>query len=164
MAAWRHDADDALLGGVPVNGITWHREGFTVSTDPACQDADAIHAYLTISYWAKGIPLETVERSMANSLCFGLFEGAEQIGFARAITDRATYAYLADVYVLDAYRGRGLATWLMECVCAHPDLQGLRRFALATRDAHGLYRKLGFGELDDPSKHMEIFRPGIHGV
>jgi len=141
-----------------------HREGFTVSTDPSCFDVDAVHAYLTRSYWSPGIPIEVVERAIQNSLCFGLFEGAEQIGFARVITDRATYGYLADVYVLEEYRGRGLSKWLMECICAHPDLQGLRRFALATRDAHGLYKQFGFAELDDPSKHMEIFRPGIYEI
>ncbi len=144
-----------------------HRDQFTVTTDPSTFDVDAVHAYLTRSYWAAGIPLETVERAIQNSLCFGLFDSlgqqnSEQIGFARVITDRATYGYLADVYVLEDYRGRGLAVWLMECICAHPDLQGLRRFALATRDAHGLYRKFGFRELDDPSKHMEIFRPRIY--
>ncbi len=140
------------------------RDTFTVSSDPACFDLDAIHAYLSTSYWAKGIPIETVERSIRNSLCFGLFDGTEQIGFARVITDHATYAYLADVYVLEAYRGRGLAVWMMECVCAHPDLQGLRRFALATRDAHELYRRFGFTELADPTKHMEIFRPAIYEI
>jgi GNAT superfamily N-acetyltransferase len=140
------------------------RDGFTVTTDSSRFDVAAIHAYLTRSYWSPGIPFETVERAIGNSLCFGLFEGARQIGFARVVTDRATYGYLADVYVLESNRGRGLATWLMECVCTHPDLQGLRRFALATRDAHGFYRKFGFSEVADPSKHMEIFRPGIYGL
>jgi GNAT superfamily N-acetyltransferase len=143
------------------------RDNFTVTTDQTCFDLDAIHGYLNTSYWAAGIPLETLERAIRNSLCFGLFVAgsnavAEQIGFARVITDRATYGYLADVYVLDAYRGRGLATWLIECIRGHPDLQGLRRFGLATRDAHGLYRKFGFAELSDPTKHMEIFRPRIY--
>ena len=101
---------------------------------------------------------------LALSLCFGLFHEAHQIGLARVVTDRATYAWLCDVYVLEEYRGQGLAVWLMECVCARPDLQGLRRFSLATRDAHELYRKFGFEDLDDPSKHMEIFRPRIYGL
>jgi GNAT superfamily N-acetyltransferase len=141
-----------------------HRGEFTVSTDPASFNIPAIHAYLTRSYWSPGIPLDIVERAIANSLCFGLFHEAHQIGLARVITDRATYAYLCDVYVLEEYRGQGLAVWLMECVCAHPDLQGLRRFSLATRDAHDLYRKFGFEDLGDPSKHMEIFRPAIYGL
>ena len=139
-----------------------HRENFTVTTDASCFDVEAIHAYLTRSYWCAGIPQATVERAIENSLCFGLFDGTQQVGFARVVTDRATYGYLADVYVLEEYRGRGLAVWLMECICAHPDLLGLRRFALATRDAHGLYRKFGFTDLGDPSKHMEIFRQGIY--
>jgi GNAT superfamily N-acetyltransferase len=132
-----------------------HREGFTVSTDPSCLDVDAIHAYLTQSYWSPGIPQETVERAIQNSLCFGLFQGSDQIGFARVVTDRATFGYLADVYVLEEYRGKGLAMWLIECVCSHSELQGLRRFGLATRDAHELYRKFGFTELADPAKHGE---------
>lgn len=141
-----------------------HRDSFTISTDTSRFDIPAIHAYLTRSYWSPGIPIETVERAIANSLCFGLFDGASQIGLARVVTDRATYAYLCDVYVLEEFRGHGLAVWLMDCVCAHPDLRGLRRFSLATRDAHGLYRKFGFQEIGDPSKHMEIFRPGIYGL
>jgi GNAT superfamily N-acetyltransferase len=141
-----------------------HRGEFKVSTDPATFDITAIHAYLTRSYWSPGIPIEIVERAVANSLCFGLFHGTDQIGLARIVTDRATYAYLCDVYVLEEYRGQGLSVWLMECVCAHPDLQGLRRFSLATRDAHELYRKFGFRDLGDPSKHMEIFRPAIYGL
>ncbi len=125
-------------------------------------DVDAIHAYLTRSYWSKGVPREIVERAIQNSLCFGVFDGPKQIGFARVITDRATYGYLADVYILEEYRGKGLAVRLMEEIRAHPDLQGLRRFALATRDAHGLYRKFGFTELNDPSIHMEIFHRNIY--
>jgi GNAT superfamily N-acetyltransferase len=140
------------------------RGEFTVSTDTAGFDITAIHAWLTRSYWSAGIPIGIVQRAVANSLCFGLFRGPDQIGLARVVTDRATYAWLCDVYVLEEYRGRGLAVWLMECVCAHPDLQGLRRFSLATRDAHELYRKSGFDDLGDPSKHMEIFRPGIYGL
>jgi len=140
-----------------------HRRGaFSVTTDQARLDLPAIHAYLTQSYWSRGIPFETVERAARNSLCFGLFDEARQIGFARVVTDRATYGYLADVYVLEEYRGQGLAVWLIGCVRSHPDLQGLRRFALATRDAHALYRKFGFTELAAPDTHMEIFRAGIY--
>jgi len=138
------------------------RDGFTVSTDPALLDVDAVHAFLTTSYWAEEIPRETVERALRNSLCFGLYEGRRQVGLARVITDGATFAYLCDVYVLPEMRGRGLGTWLMECVMAHPDLQGLRRFYLVTRDAHELYRPFGFTEIKSPERHMEIVRPGLY--
>jgi GNAT superfamily N-acetyltransferase len=138
------------------------RGGFTVSTDPARLDVDAIHAFLTASYWAEGIPRDIVERSLRGSLCFGLYEGDRQIGLARAITDGASFAYLCDVYVLAERRGRGLGRWLMECVMAHPDLQGLRRFYLVTRDAHELYRPFGFTEVQNPGRHMEIARPGLY--
>ena len=133
-----------------------------VSCDPGRQDLDAVHAFVSRSYWAEGIPRELLARALANSLCFGLFEGGRQIGFARVVSDRATFAYLADVYVLEEWRGRGLATWLMECVLAHPDLQGLRRWALVTRDAHALYRKFGFVTPPSPERWMEISRPGLY--
>ncbi|HEV8580428.1 MAG TPA: GNAT family N-acetyltransferase [Thermoanaerobaculia bacterium] len=139
-----------------------HRGSFTVSTDPSRLDVEAIHAFLTTSYWAEGIPRETVERSLRSSLCFGLYEEGRQVGFARVITDGATFAYLCDVYVLPERRGLGLGRWLMECVMAHPDLQGLRRFSLVTRDAHELYRPFGFAEAQNPGRHMEIARPGIY--
>jgi GNAT superfamily N-acetyltransferase len=139
------------------------RDGFLVSSDPARLDIDAIHAFLTSSYWASGIPRVVVERAIAGSICFGLFRGQRQIGFARVITDRATFAYLADVYVLEEHRGRGLATWLIETVIAHPDLQGLRRFVLVTRDAHGLYEKFGFTPLAKPENYMEKHWPDAYG-
>lgn len=139
-----------------------HREDFTVSTDPGRLDVDAIHAFLSTSYWAEGIPREIVERALRNSLCFGLYAGERQAGLARVITDNATYAYLCDVYVLPELRGRGLGAWMMECVMTHPDLQGLRRFSLVTRDAHELYRPFGFTEIASPGRHMEIVRPGIY--
>ena len=138
------------------------KDGFTVSTDPARLDVDAIQAYLTTSYWAEGISREVVARSLPHSLCFGLYEGERQIGLARVITDRATYAYLCDVYVLPERRGLGLGAWLMECVMEHPDLQGLRRFSLVTRDAHELYRRFGFTEIEHPERHMAIARPGLY--
>jgi GNAT superfamily N-acetyltransferase len=141
---------------------TFQREGYLISTDPAQLDLDAIHAYLVRAYWCEGIPRETMERAIANSLCFALLRGKAQIGFARVITDSATYAYLCDVYVLENYRGKGLGKWLMECVMGHPALQGLRRFSLATRDAHGLYRQFGFRELSKPESMMEILRPDIY--
>lgn len=138
------------------------RGPYTISTDVARLDIDAIHAYLTRSYWAEGIPRDLVARSIEGSLCFGLYGGSGQIGFARVITDRATFAYLCDVYVLEEHRGAGLGKWLMEAVVSHPALQGLRRFVLATRDAHGLYAKFGFKPLADPGRYMEIRRPRMY--
>ena len=125
-------------------------------------DLDAIHAYLTRSYWSEGIPRALVAKAMAGSLCFGLLDGGRQVGFARIITDAATYAYLCDVYVLEEYQGRGLGTWMMQELMTHPDLQGLRRFTLVTRDAHRLYEKCGFGALANPAGYMEIARPGLY--
>jgi GNAT superfamily N-acetyltransferase len=133
----------------------WTRGEYSISTDPARLDPAVIQAYLAGSYWAEGIPREVVERSIDGSLCFGLYKGNEQIGFARLVTDRATFAYLADVFVLDAHRGQGLASWLMEAVTSHPEVQGLRRWLLATRDAHGLYRRFGFTPLASPDRFME---------
>jgi GNAT superfamily N-acetyltransferase len=138
------------------------REGFTISTDPARLDRALIHEFLSASYWARGIPRETVERSIAGALCFGLYENGRQVGFARVITDRATFAYLADVFVLESHRGRGLAAWLMETILAHPDLQGLRRWMLLTRDAHPLYRKAGFTDLAHPERVMERVDAGVY--
>jgi GNAT superfamily N-acetyltransferase len=131
-------------------------EEFVISTDPARLDIGAIHAYLTRSYWAAGIPKDVVAKSIEGSLCFGLYEGGRQIGLARVITDKATFAYLCDVYVLEDYRGRGLGKWLMSVVQSHPDLQGLRRFVLVTQDAHGLYEQFGFSQLKEPGRYMEI--------
>ena len=136
------------------------RDDFLISTDPARLDVAAIHQELTRSYWAQGIPLDLVARSLQGSLCFGLYRESRQIGLARVITDRATYAYLCDVYVRQEFRGQGLGRWLMETVMNHSDLSGLRRFSLVTRDAHGLYSPLGFGGLSQPERHMEIVRPG----
>ena len=138
------------------------RESFRITADVALMDVDAIHAYLTRSYWAAGISRDLVARSMAGSLCFGLLDGGRQIGFARIITDRATYAYLCDVYVLEEFQKRGLGTWFMQELMTHPDLQGLRRFSLVTRDAHRLYEKCGFAPLANPDGHMEIARPGLY--
>jgi GNAT superfamily N-acetyltransferase len=138
------------------------RDGYLVSTDPERLDVDAIHAYLTRSYWSEGIPRSIVERSIRGSLCFGLYKAHAQIGFARVITDRATFAYLCDVYVLEEERGRGLAKWLMESLIEHPELAQLRRFVLATRDAHGLYARYGFTPLARPHIFMEIARPGLY--
>ncbi len=138
------------------------RDNFLISTDPLKIDLDAVHAYLVRSYWAEGIPREVVERSIKWSLCFGVYDGTKQIGFARVVTDRATYAYIGDVYILEEYRGKGLSKWLMACIKAHPDLQSLRRWALSTRDAHGLYKQFGFTELKSPQRWMEITNPGTY--
>lgn len=140
----------------------WRRDEFIISTDPERLDVRTIHAVLTESYWAKGISFDVVKRSIEHSLPFGLYRGAEQIGFARAVTDRATFAYLADVFVIDAYRGRGLGTWLMETIVSHPELQGLRRWVLLTRDAHGLYRKFGFDALNHPDRYMDRWDPDVY--
>lgn len=127
-----------------------------VSCDRARMDVAMIHRYLCgDSYWASGIPRELVERSIEHSLPFGAFDGARQIGFARVITDYATFAYLADVFVLPEYRGRGVAKQLMEAILGHPSLAGLRRWHLVTRDAHPLYAKFGFTALDVPERHMQ---------
>jgi len=139
------------------------RGPYELSTDPARLDLQAVHAYLTRSYWSPGIPREAVERAAANSLCFGLYHAAEgQVGFARVVTDRATFAYLCDVYVLEGHRGQGLSKWLMTTVAGHPDLQGLRRFMLGTKDAHGLYVQYGFTPLANPARMMEILRPEVY--
>jgi GNAT superfamily N-acetyltransferase len=138
------------------------RDGFTISTDPQRLDRRVVHEFLTASYWAKGIPRETVDRSIEGALCFGLYEDGRQVGFARVITDRATFAYLADVFVLESHRRRGLAEWLMETILAHPDLQGLRRWMLLTRDAHPLYRKVGFTDLAHPERVMEKVNPKVY--
>ncbi len=136
--------------------MEWTRGRYVISDDPGRLDLGLIQEFLAGSYWAKGIPLAVVERSIENSIPFGLYEGERQVGLARVITDRATFAYVADVFVLEAHRGRGLARWLMETILAHPDLQKLRRWLLVTRDAHELYRRVGFGEAEKPGNYMEI--------
>jgi GNAT superfamily N-acetyltransferase len=130
--------------------------GYEISTDPALLDLDVVHGFLREAYWSPGVARDVVERSIARSLCFGLYapDGA-QAGFARAVTDGATFAWIADVFVLEPHRGRGLGVWLMQTVLAHPDLQGLRRIVLATLDAHGVYERLGFAALRHPERWME---------
>jgi GNAT superfamily N-acetyltransferase len=142
--------------------IDHHRGEYSITTDRRRFDLVAIHAFLTRSYWSPGVPADVIERAIANSLAFGLLHGAAQIGFARVVTDKATFAYLADVYILEPYRGKGLATWLIKAIQGHEDLQGLRRFMLATRDAHGLYAQFGFEELSNPSRLMEILKPNVY--
>lgn len=135
-------------------------DGLVFSTDRARLDIDLVHAFLSEeSYWVRDIRRELVERSIANSLCFGAYEGARQLGFARVVTDGAGFAYLADVFVVPAARGRGLGKRLVEFVMTHPDLQRIRRFLLATRDAHGLYAKYGFAPLAAPERFMERYDP-----
>ena len=119
--------------------------GYSISSNPKEMDLSVIHGYLSNSYWAKGIPWDVMEKAVNNSLCFGVFtKTGEQVAFARMITDYATSAYLADVFVLEKHRGKGISKWLVKTIIEYPDLQGLRRMLLATRDAHGLYQQFGF--------------------
>jgi GNAT superfamily N-acetyltransferase len=135
------------------------RGEYTLSTDPDRLDRELIHRFLSHdSYWSPGIPCETVERALDNSICFGVYSDREQAAFARAVTDRATFAYLADVFVVEAHRGRGLGVWIVECVLAHPELQGLRQFILGTADAHELYARFGWRALDRAERFMSIER------
>lgn len=138
------------------------RGDLTLSSETSAQQPERIHAFLTRSYWSEGIPLETVRRAVEGSLCIGVFSAGEQVALARVVTDRATFAYLCDVYVLEAFRGRGISTWMLEAIDAHPDLQGLRRFMLATRDAHGLYARYGFTPLARPAAFLERHRPDVY--
>jgi GNAT superfamily N-acetyltransferase len=142
--------------------MEWTRGEFVISTDQDRLDRESIHRFLAGSYWAPQVPRAIVDRSIDNSMPFGLYEGGRQIGFARIITDRATFAYVADVYVLESHRGRGLALWLMQTIREHPELQNLRRWTLFTRDAHPLYRKVGFRDIEDPPRCMEIVDRGIY--
>ncbi|MCZ6533768.1 MAG: GNAT family N-acetyltransferase [SAR324 cluster bacterium] len=135
------------------------RNGFLITTERSRMDIVVIHGFLTESYWARGIPLAGVDKSMQNSLCFGVFEGQSQVGFARVITDYATFGYLGDVFILQSHQGLGLGKWLLDCVMAHPGLQGLRRWNLATRDAHSLYARYGFSALAKAEYYMEINVP-----
>jgi GNAT superfamily N-acetyltransferase len=138
------------------------RGEYVISTDRSRIDVAAVHAFLSQTYWSPGIPQEVIRRAIAGAICFGIYHGRAQVGFARVITDRATYAYLSDVYVLEEHRGRGLAKWMMETIVSHPALQGLRRFSLSTRDAHALYAQFGFGPVANPDRQMEILRRDIY--
>jgi N-acetylglutamate synthase-like GNAT family acetyltransferase len=129
---------------------------FSITTDKSKMDIPVIHGFITTSYWAEGIPLETVARAVEGSLCFGVFEGNKQIGVARVITDKATFAYLCDVFIDENYRGRGLGKFLLETILKHESLQGLRRFTLTTKDAHGLYSQYGFAPLSNVDRWMMI--------
>ncbi|MBI1849084.1 MAG: GNAT family N-acetyltransferase [Planctomycetes bacterium] len=137
--------------------MEWADGRFEVSDDATRLQLDVIHGYLVRCYWSPGIPRDVVERAIANTrVVLGVYDGDAQVGFARVITDEATYAYLADVFVLESHRGRGLGKWLVECVHAHPALQGLRRWSLVTRDAHGLYAPFGWKSPADATRYMEI--------
>lgn len=136
----------------------WRNGEFVISTDRERLDMDAIHEFLDQrSYWAAGRPRSVTERAFRNSLCFGLYAGQKQAGFARVVTDYATFAWVADVFVLEQWRGRGLSKWLMQVIVEHPELQGLRRWVLTTKDGHGLYEKAGFAALDQPERFMHRF-------
>ncbi|WP_105254457.1 GNAT family N-acetyltransferase [Pseudoalteromonas sp. T1lg75] len=138
-------------------------KGYRISTKHEDLDFEVIYQFISQSYWAMGIPRATLRKAIDNSLCFGVFEnGGIQVGFARLITDRATFAYLADVFVVEAHRGKGLSKWLVESIVSHPDLQGLRRMVLATRDAHGLYAQYGFKRIENPEILMQIWQPDIY--
>jgi GNAT superfamily N-acetyltransferase len=145
-----------------MKALAWKRGPLEIDTDPGRLDIAMIHGFLATSYWARGIPRDVVERSIRGSLCFGVYDGPAQVGFARVISDCATFAYLADVFVLESHRGRGLAKWLMACIKGHPGLQGLRRWSLATRDAHGLYRQFGFDTPGDPKVSMEMVDRNVY--
>lgn len=136
--------------------------GYEITTDASRVDVAAVYAFLAGAYWSRGIPRQLVERAIANSICVSVLLHGEQVGFARVITDRATFAYLADVYVIDAHRGRGLAHRMMTTVMQHPELQGLRRMMLVTRDAHGVYAKHGFTALAAPERVMERTIPNAY--
>jgi GNAT superfamily N-acetyltransferase len=135
---------------------------YSISTDKGKLQTDVIHGFLLQSYWAQNIPESVIKKSIQNSICFGVYCGDEQVGFARVITDKATFAYLADVFILDDHRGKGLSVLLMNAILSHPDLQGLRKFLLATRDAHGLYEKFGFKPLGIPERWMEIHNKDVY--
>lgn len=142
---------------------TWFADGYEITNDRARIDVSAVHRYLSEdSYWAKNIPFEIVERAIQHSLCFAMLRGGELAGFARVTSDHATVAYLGDVFILPAHRGKGLSKWLMESITAHPELQGLRRWMLATADAHGLYAPFGFAPLKAPVRWMEKHDPDVY--
>lgn len=142
--------------------MEWTKEDFLITTDKNKIDVNYVHWFLKHSYWAEGIPIETVQRSIDGSICFSVVYLNHQVGFARVITDKSTFAYLADVFIDENFRGRGLSKWLMEIIINHEDLQGLRRFMLATRDAHGLYSQFGFTTLNNPERWMQIHKPNVY--
>jgi GNAT superfamily N-acetyltransferase len=141
------------------------QEDFTISTDPSRLDLPWIHKYLTNeAYWAKGISFSVFQKSVENALCFGVYHQSRQVGFGRAVSDFATFAYLADVFIDTGYRRRGLGKWLVECMRSYPELQGLRRWMLITSDAHGLYEQYGFSSIEHPEKMMEIVSMDVNNA
>ncbi|WPU91289.1 GNAT family N-acetyltransferase [Mucilaginibacter sabulilitoris] len=145
-----------------MNDEAFIKKGFQISTDKGLLQVDVIYDYLNNdSYWAQGIPREKMEKAITNSMCFGVYTNDQQVGFARVVTDAATFAYICDVFVLPAFRKKGLSKWLIQSVVNHPDLQGLRRWSLATADAHGLYSQFDFTQITHPERWMEIFTPYI---
>jgi GNAT superfamily N-acetyltransferase len=154
--------ESAQANGVESTIVEYCRGDLLISTDRARLDLDVIHNFLTHCYWAKGIPREVVAQSIAHALCFGIYESVGQVGFARVISDFATFAYVGDVFVLESHRGRGLGKWLMECIVQHPELQNLRRWILTTRDAHGLYSQSGFTRVKAPERFMERHQANIY--
>ena len=143
-----------------INDEALIKKGYNISTDQNLLDLDMIHDYLcNQSYWSQGITKEKVQRSIENSMCFGVYKNGKQVGLARVITDKAIFAYLCDVFILDEFRGHGLSKWLLQTILAHPELQGLKRWTLATLDAHGLYKQFGFAPLGNPNRWMDIFTP-----
>ncbi|HZQ24576.1 MAG TPA: GNAT family N-acetyltransferase [Terriglobales bacterium] len=148
---------------IPYDAVVEHRCGdFLISTDRTLIDLEAVYRFLTNCYWAKGIPRDVVARSIEHSLCFGVYRGTRQAGFARVISDYATYAYIGDVFILEEHRGLGLGRQLIEAIMQHPSLQGLRRWSLVTRDAHGLYQPFGFTPLHAPDRWMEVHNPDVY--
>lgn len=140
----------------------WRKDDYLLSMDKSKIDVAAVHRFLSHSYWAENIPLTVVQKSIDNSLCFAVYHNQGLIGFARVISDFATFAYLADVFILPEERGKGLSKWLMEVIMDHPQLSGLRRFTLATRDAHGLYAQFGFTPFDKPDRWMQRHDPEVY--
>ena len=135
---------------------------YSISTDRYRLDLELIYKFLTNCYWAEGVPRDIVQRAIENSLCFGVFAQDRQVGFARVVTDYATYAYIGDVFIVESHRGQGLSKRLMKAIMEHPQLQGLRRWSLVTRDAHGLYQQFGFTPLANPEKYMELHNPDVY--
>jgi GNAT superfamily N-acetyltransferase len=145
---------------VIMNDDVFMKKGFNISTDKSLLDFEMIYKYLSEdSYWAKGIPAERLKKAIENSFCFGVYQQNKQVGLARVVTDKASFAYICDVFVLPEHRGLGLSKWLIQTITEHPELQGLRRWSLATADAHGLYSQFGFTPLSRPENWMEKFKP-----
>jgi GNAT superfamily N-acetyltransferase len=139
--------------------MNWTKDTFTISDEPERLQLEVIVDYLARAYWSNQRPRVVIEKSLKHSLCFGVYEQDQQIGFARVVSDYATFAYLADVFILESHQGHGLGKWLVQTILEHPELQGLRRWILATRDAHGLYAQFGFTVLENPDRYMTKFDP-----